>query len=265
MYNWPIPFLQQLATSHEVVIFDNPGVGNSTAKVANITIPYMADATLGLIKALSLSAPVVLGYSMGGTIAATAAVTKGSSLSHIVMLSSTAGGAATWFDPITNGSILSFPILGKRNPNAFVDLIYPAGKDDKALCENLAASAAFAKAGLHIAAISPKTLDQQLIALDNYFRGPTAAYPKLRGVSNKFMYVHGSLDHALPVRNAYLSAAQTPAADVVVVDGAGHAVQDRDPIGTANLVLDFIKRAPAKVDKRVQKGQFGGVAYGSKA
>jgi hypothetical protein len=61
MYNWPIPFLQQLATSHEVVIFDNPGVGNSTAKVANITIPYMADATLGLIKALSLSAPVVLG------------------------------------------------------------------------------------------------------------------------------------------------------------------------------------------------------------
>jgi hypothetical protein len=29
--------------------------------------------------------------------------------------------------------------------------------------------------------------------------------------------------------------------------------------------LDFIKRAPAKVDKRVQKGQFGGVAYGSKA
>ena len=67
---WDPLFIEELAKTHQLIIFDNRGVGFSTDTKENKTsIPQMADDTAGLIKALGLKKPDILGWSMGARIA----------------------------------------------------------------------------------------------------------------------------------------------------------------------------------------------------
>lgn len=67
---WDPLLIEELAKRHQLIIFDNRGVGLSTDTKENKTsIPQMADDTAGLIKALGLKKPDILGWSMGARIA----------------------------------------------------------------------------------------------------------------------------------------------------------------------------------------------------
>ncbi len=68
MEDWAPAFVDGLARTHRVIIFDNAGIGKSKA-LAKISLPGMADQTSALIGALKLGRPDVLGWSMGGMIA----------------------------------------------------------------------------------------------------------------------------------------------------------------------------------------------------
>ncbi len=68
MEDWSPTFVDDLARTHRVVIFNNAGIGKSTA-LAKVTISGMADQTSALIGALKLGRADVLGWSMGGMIA----------------------------------------------------------------------------------------------------------------------------------------------------------------------------------------------------
>lgn len=67
---WDPLLIEELAKRHQLIIFDNRGVGLSTDTKDNKTsIPQMADDTASLIKALGLKKPDILGWSMGARIA----------------------------------------------------------------------------------------------------------------------------------------------------------------------------------------------------
>jgi len=72
MSEWTTNLLSRLGRHYRVTIFDNRGVGYSTdaAAVAD-TVPLMADDTVGLIGALGLRRPALLGWSMGDEIGLT--------------------------------------------------------------------------------------------------------------------------------------------------------------------------------------------------
>lgn len=92
-YDWPLEFLESLAETRKVIIFDNPRIGfsNDTSD-APLTIDYMANATLGLIEALQLSRPDILGYSMGGDVALTLATQHGDQIGAIIAMAASFGG-----------------------------------------------------------------------------------------------------------------------------------------------------------------------------
>src|SRR5512133_2281366 len=70
MAEWDPALIADLATQHTVVLFDNRGIATSLpSPVRGLTIAKMADDTAGLIDALGLGRPDVLGWSMGGNIA----------------------------------------------------------------------------------------------------------------------------------------------------------------------------------------------------
>src|SRR5215213_1216667 len=61
---WDPTFVDALAaTGHRVILFDNEGIGRTTALPGELTIARMADTTAGLIKALELDRPDVMGWS----------------------------------------------------------------------------------------------------------------------------------------------------------------------------------------------------------
>ncbi|MBN9691376.1 MAG: alpha/beta hydrolase [Verrucomicrobia bacterium] len=66
---WDPLMIEVLAQQHQLILFDNRGVGLSTDTQENLTtIPQMADDAAGLIKALGYKKVNVLAYSMGARI-----------------------------------------------------------------------------------------------------------------------------------------------------------------------------------------------------
>ena len=64
---WDPIVLDKLSSNHTIIIFDNRGIGNTTAGIKAPSIPQFANDAAGLIDALGISKPAdVLGLSMGG-------------------------------------------------------------------------------------------------------------------------------------------------------------------------------------------------------
>lgn len=66
---WDPALLDELAKHHQLILFDNRGVGLSTDTKANkTTIPQMAEDVAGLIKKLGYKNVDILAWSMGARI-----------------------------------------------------------------------------------------------------------------------------------------------------------------------------------------------------
>jgi 3-oxoadipate enol-lactonase len=67
---WPYPVVDALAQNFQVIQFDNRGVGQSDQPDIPYSIEMMADDVAGLMQALKIEKAHLIGYSMGGQIAA---------------------------------------------------------------------------------------------------------------------------------------------------------------------------------------------------
>jgi pimeloyl-ACP methyl ester carboxylesterase len=104
MDGWPPSFVDALAAHHKVVVFDNAGVGRTSAvsAPASLSITAMASQTSALISALRLRRPAVLGWSMGGMIAQALAVSHPAQVSRLILAATAAGtGKALPLPPST--------------------------------------------------------------------------------------------------------------------------------------------------------------------
>ena len=62
---WNPIILRDLSSNHTVIIFDNRGVGNTTAGTKPFSIIQFANDTAGLLDALKIQKADILGFSMG--------------------------------------------------------------------------------------------------------------------------------------------------------------------------------------------------------
>ena len=120
MDGWPPTFVDALATRHEVVVFDNAGVGRTSAVAApaSLSVTAMTSQASALISALGLRRPAVLGWSMGGMIAQDLAVSHPAQVSRLILASTAVGtGKAVPLPP--------FATLPGANSRQLVDQSFP--------------------------------------------------------------------------------------------------------------------------------------------
>ncbi len=84
------PFAEKLAEKHEILVFDNQGIGKTEDKDEELTAWKMAENVKALVDKLNLKKPILVGYAMGGNIALAYAILFPDELTQLVMLSSTA-------------------------------------------------------------------------------------------------------------------------------------------------------------------------------
>ena len=125
MGSWDPTVLDSIAAAgHRVVVFDNEGVGRSTARKGLLTIRRMADTTAGLIKRLRIRRADVVGWSMGGMIAQSLAVRHPRLVRRLGLLATAPGdGKGTAPRPdalraLTGGAV--------NDPTAALALLFPA-------------------------------------------------------------------------------------------------------------------------------------------
>jgi pimeloyl-ACP methyl ester carboxylesterase len=107
---WAPSFVDLLAKTHKVYIFDNAGIGQTSMPISNpsqLTITDMAQQTNAFIKALKLNHPDVLGWSMGGMIAQALSVLYPSDVNHLILCATLPGNGHAQLPSITTVSNLS--------------------------------------------------------------------------------------------------------------------------------------------------------------
>jgi pimeloyl-ACP methyl ester carboxylesterase len=123
---WPTHFLKELALNHTVIIFDNRGVGNTTAGTRPFSIDQFANDTVGMLDALDIQKTDVLGFSMASFIAQQLTLTHPERVSRLVLYGASCGGhegipqtqevTMTISDLVNNRS---------QNADAFLSVTFP--------------------------------------------------------------------------------------------------------------------------------------------
>src|SRR5918994_3236029 len=92
MEAWPTSFLNEMALTHKVIIFDNRGVGNTTIGTQPFTVQQFANDTAKLLDTLKIERADVLGFSMGSFVAQQFTLNHPEKVNKLVLYGSSCGG-----------------------------------------------------------------------------------------------------------------------------------------------------------------------------
>jgi 3-oxoadipate enol-lactonase len=82
-------FTPYLNKNYQVVVFDNKAAGQTKDTGNKLTIEDMADDVMGIMRALKLEKPHILGFSMGSCIAQRLGYKYGSEIGKLILVSTT--------------------------------------------------------------------------------------------------------------------------------------------------------------------------------
>jgi len=229
MDDWPPSFVDALAAHHEVVVFDNAGVGRTSAVSApgSLSIPAMAGQTSALISALRLGRPAVLGWSMGGMIAQALAISHPAQVSRLILAATAVG----------TGKAVPLP------PSAAMFALSPAEIVAQMFPKNQAAAArAYLNDSLQYPGsyqVSAATFHSQYLAAERWLAGQDAAGRLAGDIRVPTLVADGTLDQDIRPPNARLLASSVPGAKLLLFDDAGHAFLFQDAAGFIPAVDTF--------------------------
>jgi pimeloyl-ACP methyl ester carboxylesterase len=235
---WMPYLLRPLARHFRVTIFDNRGVGYTTDDLSRpITVPLMARDTGGLIEALGLVDPTLVGWSMGGEIGLTLAEQKPSLLGTLVTTGGDAGSKHTVPPPPGLVSALANP---HASTNVFLELLFPS------TAAGGAATARFVRGFESIPQekVSPRTLKRQEAA-EERFLSYTGTWRGLGSITTPTLLTNGALDPGVPPVNARRIHARVPGSSLAIYAGAAHGMLFQDAERFAAEIVRFSRRATA--------------------
>ncbi|MFT4507901.1 alpha/beta fold hydrolase [Caballeronia sp. 15711] len=234
---WDIAFLAALAEKHDVIVFDNRGVGRSQPDAVSFTVEDMAKDAAALIDALHLRDVTVIGWSMGGAIALQLAIDRPAALRRIVLMNAPAPGRLGVPVPPAIAAVLS-GAPGTTFASVMRVLFPPAALDAAQQCfrANMFGPADYG---------SPKitaTVTEGQTGLLRDWAGDDATEVSLKAVQADTLIVGGADDVVLPKENSDALARLIAGARLWAVASAGHAMMYQYPDALAALIDGFIQK-----------------------
>jgi pimeloyl-ACP methyl ester carboxylesterase len=231
MEDWDPRFVDALAARHQVVIFDNAGIGRTRRLAAPLTIDAMANQTSALIKALGLERPDVLGWSMGGMIAQALAVLHPEQVRRLVLCATFPGVGTVLPSRAAIGALIS------GNPQGLISDLFPP--------DQAGAFAAFAAAisryPAHPLAAAATTAAQGR-AVGEWWAGADPAGREDARISAPTLVADGTVDRLDPVANARALARFIRGARIRLYPDAGHAFLFQEGPRFTALIESFLAR-----------------------
>ncbi|MEU6352686.1 alpha/beta hydrolase [Streptomyces sp. NPDC047072] len=218
---WDPEFLDYLAADHDVIVFDNVGVGYSSGEPHD-SLEGFAQGAIEFIDALGLSQVDLLGWSLGGIVAQRVAVRRPELVRKLVVAGS---GPAGWVPGAPPFSERVLGIMAKSDPDLedMLYLFYP---------ETDAARAAGKEHFEHVAtrlaaggpAVSEAAAQGMLAAAGQLLTAPfDEVRAELEAIKQPVLYANGLNDVMIPAHNSYVAAQHLDHVTLVLYSGAGHA------------------------------------------
>jgi pimeloyl-ACP methyl ester carboxylesterase len=229
METWDPRFVDALAHDHEVVIFDNAGIGRTEPLPTPLTIDEMANQTSALIGALGLRKTAILGWSMGTMIAQALAVLHPAQVNRLVLCAAYPGTGT--IEP-TQKTIHDFT---SGSPAEALGDLFPANQRSAATGYEVAVSDWPASLGA-----SATVVEAQEKAILKWWTGADPAGRRTGTISVPTLIADGTRDRLDPQANARRLQKLFPRAQVVLYPDAGHAFLFQDETDVVRKVEAFL-------------------------
>ena len=232
--DWDPSFTYRLASSNELILVDNRGIGRSTDDGRPFDIAQLADDVLRVVEALGIERVNVLGWSMGGFIAQMLAVQHPGRINKLILLSSNAGGADA---DVTAADVWSKLIDMSGTPHdqarRLLSLLFPSDVAES-IYREFGDTVAAARARL-----SPSLINRQIAAMESWHRAGVAN--RLREMNVPVLVATGVADIVIPPSNALKLVNAIPGAWLAQFNGGGHAFMAQFPHPLADLINSFLE------------------------
>ncbi len=238
---WDPVMIETLAKQHQLIFFDNRGVGLSTdTKENNTTIPQMADDAAGLIKALGLKKANILAYSMGARIGQQVLIRHPNLVNKAILCAADPGGK--YDDPAAPDveAKLNSPDTPKMERLALTAPDTEAGQAAlEAAIERIKAAVS---AGImpDDFDVSPQTIERQDRARTTLWKADNSNFENLKNIKVPVLITDGRSDAIDPPKNSLIIANQIPFSWLAFFDG-GHSFLYTSPKHFADTVNVFLQ------------------------
>ncbi|MFW6103196.1 MAG: alpha/beta fold hydrolase [Chloroflexota bacterium] len=222
-----------LATSHEVVTFDNRGSARSEVPTGPYTIQTMAADTVQLLDALDIAAAHVVGTSMGAMIAQEVAIQYPDKALTLTLMGAQPGGAHAFVPPAEETAALEALATTELEPTERARAWLPHVFSEAFITSNKALVDEYVQISSRYPT-STEGLKAQWAALMSY-----DSWDRLPWITAPTLVLHGSLDKLVPVENADALCVRIPNSRVAIIDGAGHSISYEAADAVNDLLFEF--------------------------
>jgi 3-oxoadipate enol-lactonase len=223
------PVVDELAEAHELILFDNRGVGESEAPLGPYSASMLAEDAVAVLDAAGLERAHVLGTSLGGMVALQVALDWPDRVDRLVLACTTPGGGSAAPMPeqtvrlIEESPSLPREVAMRRGvenalaPGADKGMIDRIMEHRVATAQPLSAWLAQAAAGV--------TFD---------------VWDRVGAIGAPTLVLTGDLDVVVDPRNSALLAEMIPGARLEVFPGTGHLFFWEQPEQVVEVVKEFL-------------------------
>jgi pimeloyl-ACP methyl ester carboxylesterase len=218
-----LPFFQQLTERFEVIAPIHPGFAGSPIPEHFDTLEDLVYLYLDVLEALQLQDVILLGFSLGGWIAAEIAVRNTTRLAKLILVD------AVGIKPGTRDTRDIADVFGMSAPEV-VQLMF----HDPAKAPHLATMA-----DEQFTMMAADRIAHALYTWDPYMHNPKLRY-RLHRINVPTLLLWGASDGIVTVAYAEAYSQMIPAARLVIIPAAGHLPQVEQPDVFVQHVLSFV-------------------------
>lgn len=227
---WAPEMLKELASKYQIIIFDNRGMGKTTASDKEFTIERFADDTRGLLDALGIERAHVLGWSLGTYIAQELSLRYPDRVEKLILYAGDCGGKeAIYPGPEIMDALGDTSASSRERGEKLLATLFP----EKWLKEHPDPRTYFPEI---TETSSPENVERQYQAWQKW----KGTYSRLTKITQPTLLITGTDDINTPWQNSLIMIDLIPGAWLVQLEGGGHGVMYQYPKKFSRIVLTFL-------------------------
>lgn len=228
---WAPQLLQELASRYRAIIFDNRGMGKTTASDKEFTLEVFADDTAALLDALGIKRANVLGWSMGSCIAQELALNHPDKVDKLILYAADCGGKeAIPPSPEVLKILADTSGTPQERGERLLKLLFPPSWFEK-----------YPDPRTYFPQVTetspPASIDRQNQAMAEW----EGTFSRLGQITHPTLLITGTKDVLTPAKNSFIIGEQIPGAWVVQLKGGGHGLMYQYPKRMSQIMLTFLE------------------------
>ena len=236
--NWDPLLLDSLTADHDVIVFDNAGIGLSGGTTPT-TITEMARDAITFLDALGLTEVDLLGFSIGGMVAQEVTLLRPQQVRRVVLAATGPRGGGSHMHGWTV-DIATLANAHDNGPEEYLRIFFSSTESSRQQGISYFTRLQ-ARADDRDLPVSQQAQLAQYDAVVEWGIPEPSKLDRLAGIRQATLVTSGDNDTMIPTQNAHILGRHLPNARVRIFDDAGHGFLFQWPREYARLVDDFLR------------------------